>query len=302
MRCLVLRISQSIANTGLMFLLSVTLLCAQPAEIPFEHLDTKIELTLVTDVFRDSEDYLWIGSEGQGLLKYDGRNSTLYKRDPIENQHISNHIEKVFEDSRGNIWICSFGGLDLLDKKNDTYRRYINLNRDASKRGTSYVFDMIEDEDQKLWIATGRGLYVYDYSLDTVINYVFSEENYMANVFNSITVDDQGNIWLTGWAHGIYNFNRQSGKFQFMPFDFPNKGLRNRKYICVDSDGEIWVGVTEFGIVRKSLSPSKTTYYKKKADGSGVNSDIFLDIKELEPGKILIGTNQGGLNVFNKKT
>ena len=39
--------------------------------IPFEPLDINVGLSIVKDIYRDSEDYLWLANDGFGLMRYD---------------------------------------------------------------------------------------------------------------------------------------------------------------------------------------------------------------------------------------
>ncbi len=110
-------------------------------------------------------------------------NFTVYR----ENDGLpSGYIQSVFEDSRGYLWICTFGGLSRFDGR--TFKNY------DIKDGLpgNFCDEMCEDKLGNLWIATRRGLCYFDgknmtpfYSTDSLATYYF--RNLKVDAQNRVT-------------------------------------------------------------------------------------------------------------------
>ena len=50
----------------------------------------------------------WIGTEGLGILKFDGNQWTTYN---TTNGLINNYVNTIANDKKGNIWIGTFDGV-----------------------------------------------------------------------------------------------------------------------------------------------------------------------------------------------
>ena len=64
-------------------------------------------------MIKDSQGYIWMGTQGGGLSRFDGINFTSFTsaRDSLSN----NYVKALFEDKEGNLWIGTQGGLNKFD-------------------------------------------------------------------------------------------------------------------------------------------------------------------------------------------
>ena len=97
--------------------------------ISFYFNDTNESINLVNKrinrLFQDHLGFLWIGTEGFGLYKFDITNNKLtnYKNDPNDSSSLSqNQVRAIFEDSFGNLWVgTNLGGLNKFDRKTEKF-------------------------------------------------------------------------------------------------------------------------------------------------------------------------------------
>lgn len=77
----------------------------------------------VREIFMDSRDQVWIGTEGGGLLKYqpDQESFLLFT---ITEGLPNNAIHEIQEDEEGYLWISTNGGLTRLDTETGVFRNY----------------------------------------------------------------------------------------------------------------------------------------------------------------------------------
>jgi LytS/YehU family sensor histidine kinase/ligand-binding sensor domain-containing protein len=95
----------------------------------------ELPIEICSYISKDSEGFLWI-STFDGLCRYDGKNLTVFKNDPGNNNSIANnHIGYTSEDKEGNIWIAHRKGISCFIKKEGkfkNYKVYVNLKGDTA--------------------------------------------------------------------------------------------------------------------------------------------------------------------------
>jgi signal transduction histidine kinase/DNA-binding response OmpR family regulator len=81
--------------------------------------------------------------------------SVCYTNNPANTSSISdNHISSVFQDSRGLFWVCTGNGLNLMDRKKNTFRSF----HESDGLPSNWVLRMLEDRNHDLWISTMNGI------------------------------------------------------------------------------------------------------------------------------------------------
>lgn len=119
---------------------------------------SSVPFNLPSDILQDSEGYYWFGTM-HGLYRYDGFQFIQFVNDPNDSASLSfNDIVSLYEDSRGNIWVGTWGGgANKLNKSRERFSR-IKLSRFEDE----IVWDFAEDEDGNIFIATEKsGLFKY---------------------------------------------------------------------------------------------------------------------------------------------
>ena len=109
----------------------------------------------------DSRGFLWIGTY-EGLVRFDGNNSDLYRNDESDANSISdNKVVSIFSDSKGRTWVGTFDGLNLYDESRDSFR----LVKLPGLLLNGYIRDIAEFPDGRLlFLVSGIGLYTVDRS------------------------------------------------------------------------------------------------------------------------------------------
>ena len=80
----------------------------------------------VQSVYQDRDGYIWISTRN-GLFQYDGYSITTYKSNLYCPDLLSsNNIFCVAEDSCHRLWIGTYSGLNVLDKRTGEVRKIEN--------------------------------------------------------------------------------------------------------------------------------------------------------------------------------
>jgi signal transduction histidine kinase/ligand-binding sensor domain-containing protein len=119
----------------------------------------------VWSINEDSKNNIWLGTE-VGLNKFDrqSKNFTRYLNDKNDSLSLShNRIISIFEDSHNNLWFGCANGINLMYENSETFSRFsnlTNLSKDKywKKRDAGRI--ILEDNSQRLWIGTERGVSV----------------------------------------------------------------------------------------------------------------------------------------------
>ena len=96
-------------------------------------------------------DYMWIGTDGSGVCRFDGREFEVFnKTDGLS----GNIVRSLFRDSKDNIWIGTDRGVTRFDGY-----KFIQVGEKEGLAGTA-VLAITEDSSGVIWIGTNeKGLF-----------------------------------------------------------------------------------------------------------------------------------------------
>ncbi|MCX6120945.1 MAG: PAS domain-containing protein [Ignavibacteriales bacterium] len=147
--------------------------------------ENSLSFNAIIQLYRDSKDQIWIGTEGSGLdlMKKDklGKVSFAhYRNDPTEPSTLSNNIvESIYEDSYHNIWIGTSNGLNLMNRESGTFTIF----RKEDGLPDNAIQGILEDNQGTLWLSTLKGLSRFNFKTKTFRNYDVSD-GLQGNEFN----------------------------------------------------------------------------------------------------------------------
>ncbi len=221
--------------------------------IPSQHVQG-----FVFSLLEDFRGRVWIGTYQNGLYCWnpnakegeeEWRNFQYVVEDSTS---LSNNIvRKIFEDSKGNIWIGTGKGLNKLSpeeslKSKPRFIRFLNDPTQFNSISHNYILDIFEGQGEKLWIGTfGGGLNLLDLK-DAQSSGHFTafgtKEGLPNQVIKAIQEDESGMLWISS--------NRGLSKFDpvdksFINFD-EQDGLQSTEFSEIASlrrnDGELLFG------------------------------------------------------------
>ncbi len=273
------------------------------AQIHFEYLtaDNGLSDNGIFTIYRDSEDYIWIGTTDNGLNKYDGNKVSIYKNNNNQPGTIGNNsIRYIFEDSRNNLWIGTNDGLNLYKPRTESFTVFKHNFTDSIGRNSNFVKCIFEDSKGNLWIAydNGIGLCKWDYEKKSFIHYQINND-YNVNSITSIQEDSKGNLWIASRGPGIFRFRPETG--DFIAYNDPaiDFGKNHRKKICIDQNDKIWIGSLGKGLYSFNPSTGKFKHFRSNNGNKSLNSQLVTDVIQKDGHHLLIATDQGGINIFN---
>lgn len=193
----------------------------------------------------------------------------------------------LFKDSRGHIWAGTYG--DGLYHFTEDGIETGHWKRNATNRGTNFVYTIAEDSKGRIWSAGKRGNV-------TVMNrdgqQAFFIDIYQANAI----VEQNDSIMLIASEGGVDQYNIRSGQLTKCRF---NPQL-NSGYICdiyVESDSILWLASYGEGIERCNLKDGSV---RRFTTDDGLQSDVIYAL--MPHGNELWYSSEKGLGRFNRKS
>ncbi|MEN0048424.1 MAG: two-component regulator propeller domain-containing protein [Bacteroidota bacterium] len=207
----------------------------------------------IFSLLQDHQKTIWIGTYNGRLHRWIPRADGSYDKTVlgVEDGMSSKIIRKVFEDSKGHIWIGTAEGLDLISleeskKEKPKITSFKHTKEDQYSLSHNYISEIYEDARGQLWIGTyGGGLnkLVDGYGQASIQFKRYTEKDGLPNnSVKSIEEDIEGNLWL-GTNHGLTKFNPNTEKFENYTV---NDGLQASEFLELAStqraNGELLFG------------------------------------------------------------
>ncbi len=228
-----------------------------------------------TAICEDRTGTIWIGSSGvsftQGILNRFDRQTqdfTRYKNNPNDAKSImGSHINALFEDRKGSLWIGMSEGLDQMNHQTKTFKHYTNNPNDSNSISRGSVQCIEEDNAGNLWIGinNGGGINRFDSRTGNFKHYLSG-----ANI-TSILQDSDGTIWV-GTDAALY---RSKDLNTFSRFTPPGSEIEINAVgkILEDDHKNLWI-ISLQGIIKLNPARNESNIYGKT---HGVNAPNLID-------------------------
>jgi signal transduction histidine kinase/ligand-binding sensor domain-containing protein len=193
----------------------------------------------VISLLIDSRNCAWIGTNFEGLFRYDipSKKLTRVPVDSPEQQQTGIFITNIAEDSSGYIWASSFSGFYRIDPATGDSRSF----RGAEGLSDHLVCDdILVGKDGRIWIASRNGLIHADSSGKVIKIYKESDGLLDLHVYR-IAQDHTGFIWAATNNH-LHRLDPSTGHVSYFG---KNDGLFANiapSGMAIARNGEIFVG------------------------------------------------------------
>lgn len=174
--------------------------------------------------FKDRRGNIWFCSrDNNGLYYYDRTKDKCFSiaSHPQLQKLVGFGFRSFLEDSKGRYWMGLNGsGLALYNPADQSISRWTDIPDSLSAIAGSYVCDIKEDRNGKIWLSTFTGLSSVDPVTKKVTNYT-QTEGLLSNTVSALGVDSLNRLWI-GSSRGLMMLD--SSRKNFTAFD-KNDGL-----------------------------------------------------------------------------
>ncbi len=271
--------------------------------------DTSLSSNYIIDLFEDSSGTLWIATNN-GLNAFDTQTNkfTRYLHDSSNPNTISNnHISSIEEDTKGNLWVGTVGGgLNLFDKAHQTFNT--NPFESTSASPPMYITDLLIDEKDTLWIASGEarlrpslergGIFqVAQHSFELI--QVYPKNGVESAGLDGVTAifqDKQENLWFGTLGQGL--LYKQEGSNEYIQL-YKNRLIKGDTITSITQDhlGRIWFasqynGLYSYDVVKNIMF----NYNSTSPENSNLRDDDIVSLLIDSTGVFWVGTWTEGIN------
>lgn len=265
---------------------------------------------LVTDIKEDAKGNFWVATDGGGPNYFDrqtGQFKNFLGAEGEEDRVASKKMLCGLIDSDGDVW---FGTWDAgVFRYNPEKDRFDQLPLDTSQAGgnplknvfvDTAVWDIYEDSQKRLWIAT-HNVGLVRYNKHTGEFYYYSQDlsrddALVSNLVWTLFEDSKGRFWA-GTVEGLSVMDREAETFKSYRSDASVKGSLKNDFInaiAEDSKGRVWIG-TNNGLHLFNEETETFTLYDKESHGFSDNGIRSIELDEKN--QLWLGTNNG-ITVF----
>lgn len=208
----------------------------------------------------------------------------------------NNAVRKLYEDSRGFIWVGTHKGLNRYDGS-----RFKVYDRTDFGIESDFINVIREDLDGNLWIGTDNGVVIYRYSTDSFVRLrdflkgggpVSCPDD---RIF-AIERNSRGVMWISSRDGGLYSWNPQTGRLEHHPLSDGDTPLTNIFRIAVGSDDELFLAVYCDDIFRTDARADSLSMLGAGTHPSWFAGDDIEGLVFAPDGKLYVAGNRTGLS------
>ena len=267
--------------------------------------DKTKEFTQLFYLMVDHQGYVWISVSGNGVICIDADKEEYTYFNTVNSGICSDHINVIYEDRFGNIWLGSGrDGISIYNPNNKTFRTFRNYTENENGISSNAISSICEDNSGNVWIGTltgGVNIYSFANQSFSIFNRPGSSNK---DEIGSLLRDQSNNIWIGTMGNGfeIYSTTTQSMLDVSINAPYINFNETKIQTLYEDHQGNIWIGCFQKGLFMIPKEKSLFTNYSfnpfapEETIGNGAVQPILEDSQS----DIWLGLDAGGVYRLDK--
>lgn len=255
----------------------------------------KIPNDFIHVIFKDTENHIWLGTR-DGILIYDKPENRFvpyreYFQKPALPAFSNVRISMIIQDRFSNYWIGAQNGLYKIDSKKSTVEVFQQEKNEDHQLSANLVYCLLEDSEGLIWIATVKGLDVYNPATKKIKHFSKESKGLSDDLIISLCEDRYGKIWI-GTSTYLNIYDKKDSTFTWYTKE---QGLPNNNIfeIIRDKNNGMWVA-TGKGLCK--FDELQNTFRTFTPEDGLHNLEFNLRAAHVcADGEILVG----GMNGFN---
>ncbi len=288
---------------GIMFFLLFSLVCrgennilTERYNVSYLDLQSGLPHNNVSSIFADSNGFLWIGTYGGGVVRYDGYGMMQ----PVLGLG-SNSCKSITEDKFKRLWVAFDEGTNVIDLRTMLPVVPETADGDISELLSRPSAKVYSDALGRIWLVTVREVCLLTFSEEGKVSRV-STYKYVVNTPDVCVcdVDDNGCPWIT-IDQGIYRLVEKNGQLVREEIS-PSLRVLSGLYVTdvLKRGNVIWI-TTNHGLFRYDPYRYKLVSYQSE-ERQGALSHEFLSCLALTSDNTLLIGSLCGVNIYNDMT
>ncbi|MGX5201758.1 ligand-binding sensor domain-containing protein [Aliikangiella sp. IMCC44632] len=283
-----------------------------PSKTAFERLVTRSDtdkLNLsnkIHSIAKDRFERLWLASFGSNVLSLDlmtGELSQPFANYFKDKKHLD-YAYSLLIDHQNKLWVGSTRGMSLFDLNTDKALTFNLVKNNEAYPLNDFIFQIYEDHDGEIWLATLKGLFKVERQVRTADNitifikdllseipYSFKDRNArVSRIYQTL----DGNYWIGGPSGLLvyYPEAQQWQHYQYQPNNQQSLSSDDVQSIFEDSRGVLWIG-TANGLNKVFRNGPNDIYFERITKEQGLPNNNIYGILEDAKNQLWISTNLG---------
>lgn len=276
---------------------------AQPYTLKRLGVEDGLSSNYVVGITQDKQGCMWFATEG-GLNKFDGRTFTVYKKN--NSRLTANELNGVCADPRDNkVWIATQrNGLCVLDCDADTFTIYRAGDGSIATNDITHITPSFDKKG--LWIITYHvGIHYYNIETQQFTHLYEHNVKGMGGLKSNVACDDgRGRLYVGHYEKGLSVISLKDSTIRrYMPIPDDPNSLPSTiiNALCVDEQGNVWVGTNNGLSIFNPDTGKFTTFKHEPGNENSLLSNYVMDIKQMNDGRMWICTFVGGVSILDMK-
>ncbi|WP_373799603.1 ligand-binding sensor domain-containing protein, partial [Bacteroides heparinolyticus] len=249
----------------------------------------------------DSRSDIWIGTDGNGLVRYVSGTKTLqYFKYPTFGD---NNVTSILEDRSGNIFVgTQKQGVSRYD---EVKGQMVPVHYEGDDKSVSvYCMAMVNGQ---IWVGTdGQGVKVYNPRKNRLEDYKINSApvDFSKGKVHSIMQDRDGNLWIGLFQKGIVLVRRQENPFEY----YGSKSIYYNPIgqgcvmsVFADGDGHLWAGADNEGLYELGVDGRRLRHFAPDGGAYSVPNTIICMYEDSDH-NLWVGSYGQGVEKLNKTT
>ncbi len=198
-------------------------------------------------IFACKSGKIWVTTKEHGIYRISNRQwdfKGLIHDSENPSSICSNDVKQIFEDSYGNTWFGTDGGLDVIYKELIEIHSYFEFPIQENKKRILLNLTGFQSDSSNIWISTwGNGLCTITRKNQ---QYSFSSpSNDDKDLFMNDICLLNHELWI-GNYHGCYRYNIESQKFRLLKINHGEEITNQQAVFTIykDSNSNFWLSHT----------------------------------------------------------
>ncbi|MFK8160825.1 MAG: two-component regulator propeller domain-containing protein [Lewinella sp.] len=270
-----------------------------------EDKSTSLNGPIVLSLLEDRGGRIWAGHRNAGISIYNKSTGSFTPfslgedgQNPVDWSTIS--VRALFQDSRGWIWIGTFGGgVIVLDADGELLHHFSTYAASsfAGKLSSDFVFDFAEDKEGDVYVATsGKGLNIIRLG-EQKLEVLHAPDDDLSSFDKALCLASDGSVWVATSGSGLYRYFPTKKTWQIFgaPESISHAIVTD---VAEDKQGNIWLSTDGGGlnVIDPNTGVAEVFMYSA-VRASSLNTNALYCLLFDEGKNLWVGSFNGGLNV-----
>jgi len=254
-----------------------------------------------------SEDGLWIGTDGGGVVFRDAGTGRLSAPAPLRDAVDLQRVRVMARDRLGRLWIASRdAGVAIFDARSGELRRIRYSPVESNSISDDAIFSIAHLRNGDTLLGTARGLDRLSAANLDVTRLGLPPDlvpHGQPLRVRALIESPDGMVWV-GTDAGLGRYDPRGDRWRVYRQgpDATNLPDNRVQSLLIDTQGRLWVGLINGLAWFDAATETFSSYHRDPAEPRSLPDDYIVSLFEDRGGSLWIGTKSGGLAKWNPRT